>query len=80
MYLKNDDEEEDMLHVPYLSVVRSLMYAIVCTKPDIAHAMGVVSRFMSNLGKEHWIAVKRIFKYLHGTTNYALCYQSDSKQ
>jgi len=34
------------------------MYAMVCTRPDIAHAVGVLSRFMSKLEKEHWIAVK----------------------
>ena len=39
--------------VPYASAVGSLMYAMVCTRPDIAHAVRVVSRFLSNLGKEH---------------------------
>ena len=38
---------------PYVSAVGSLMYAMVCTRPDIAHAVGVVSRFMSNPGREH---------------------------
>ncbi|CAN0860766.1 Retrovirus-related Pol polyprotein from transposon TNT 1-94, partial [Linum grandiflorum] len=42
------------------------MYAMVCTRPDIAHAVGVVSRFLSNPGKEHWAAVKWILKYLRG--------------
>ena len=39
--------------IPYASAIGSLMYAMVCTRPDIAHAVGVVSRFMSNPGKEH---------------------------
>ena len=42
-----------MSHVPYASGAGSLMYVMVYTKPDIAHAMGVLSRFMSKLGKEH---------------------------
>ena len=42
-----------MSHVPYASVVGSLMYAMVCARPDIAHAMGVVSIYMSNPWKEH---------------------------
>jgi hypothetical protein len=42
-----------MSHVPYASVVGSLMYAMVCTRPDIAHTMGVLSRYMSKPGKEH---------------------------
>jgi hypothetical protein len=40
-------EEEYMSHVPYASAVGSLMYAMVCTRPKIAHAMGVLSRYMS---------------------------------
>ena len=64
-----------MSHVPYAIAVDSLMYAMVCTKRDIAHAMGVLSRFMSKPGKEHWTIVKRVFRYLHGTNNYGLCYQ-----
>ena len=72
---KTKEEEEDMSLVPYESVVGSLMYAMVCTRPDIAHAVGVLSRFMSNPGKEHWTAVKQVFRYLRGTSDYGLCYQ-----
>ena len=61
--------------VPYVSVIGSLMYAMVCTRPDIAHAVGVLSRYMLKLGKEHWTTVKRVFRYLCGTTNCGLCYQ-----
>jgi hypothetical protein len=42
-----------MSRVPYSSVVDILMYVMVCTRPDIAHAVGVVSRYMNNPGKEH---------------------------
>jgi hypothetical protein len=62
-------------HVPYASAFGSLMYAMVYTRPDIAHAVGVLSRYMSKPGKEHWTIVKRVFRYLHGTTSYGLCYQ-----
>ena len=48
------EEREHMTLDPYASAVRSLMYAMVCTRPDIAHAVGVVSRYMANPGKEHW--------------------------
>jgi hypothetical protein len=63
-----------MSHVPYASEVGSLMYAMVFTRPYIAHAVGVLSRYMSKPGKDHWKAVKRVFRYLRGTTNYGLCY------
>eukprot|EP00253_Pinus_taeda_P034751 PITA_34751 len=58
---KTQEDEEDMSHVPYASAVGSLMYAMVCTRPDVAHVVGVLSRFISKLGKEHWTTVKRVF-------------------
>eukprot|EP00253_Pinus_taeda_P022940 PITA_22940 len=72
---KTQEEEEDMSHVPYASVVSSLMYAMVYTRLDITHAVGVLSRFMSKQGKEHWTTVKQVFRYLRGTSDYGLCYQ-----
>jgi hypothetical protein len=72
---KTQEEEEDMSHVPYASSVGSLMYAMVYTRSNIAHVVGVLSRYMSKPGKEHWTTVKRVFRYLRGTTNYGLCYQ-----
>ncbi|XP_047331295.1 uncharacterized protein LOC124934840 [Impatiens glandulifera] len=58
------EDIEDMDKVPYASAVGILMYAMVCTRPDIAHAVGVVSRFLSNPGRKHWEAVKWILRYL----------------
>eukprot|EP00253_Pinus_taeda_P025510 PITA_25510 len=72
---KTQEEEEDMSRVPYASAFGSLMYAMVCTRPDIAHEVRVLSRFMSKPGKEHWTTVKRVFRYLRGTSDYGLCYQ-----
>ena len=64
-----------MQHVPYASAVGSLMYAMVCTRPDIAHVVSVVSRFLSNPGIEHWKVVKWILRYLRGTSNLKLCFR-----
>ena len=50
------------------------MYVMVCTRPDIAHVVGVVIRFLSNPSKEHWAAVKWILKYLRGTSKTCLCF------
>eukprot|EP00253_Pinus_taeda_P033713 PITA_33713 len=72
---KTQEEEEDMSHVPYATAVSSLMYARVCIRPYIAHAVGVLMRFMSKPGKENWTTVKRVFRYLRGTSDYGLCYQ-----
>ena len=50
------------------------MYAILCTKPNICYAVGMVSRYQSNPGPEYWTAVKYIFKYLRRTKDYILTY------
>ena len=65
-----------MAKVPYSSAVGSLMYAMICTRPDIAYAVGVVSRYMSNPGKKHWEAVKGIMRYLKGTKGMRICFGS----
>ena len=70
---KTQEEMEYMSKFPYASTVGSLMYAMVYIRPNIAHAVGVVSRYMNNPGKEHWMVVKWILRYLRGTTNQALC-------
>jgi hypothetical protein len=75
---KTQQEIDYMSRVPYSSAVGSLMYAMVCTRLDIAHAVGVVSRYMNDLGKEHWMVVKWILKYLRGTTSHALYFGGSS--
>ena len=64
---KTKEERDHMSKVPYALDIGSLMYAMVCTRPDIAHAVGVVSRFMSRPRKQHWEAIKWIFRYLKGS-------------
>ncbi|GJR12854.1 retrovirus-related pol polyprotein from transposon TNT 1-94 [Tanacetum coccineum] len=70
----SEKERMEMSRVPYASAVGSLMFAMICTRPDIAHAVGVVSRYMAKPGREHWGAVKRILRYIKGTSDVALCY------
>ena len=60
MCLKTQEVVDYMSKFSYASAVGSLMYAMVCTRLDIAHAVGVVSRYMNNPGKEHWMVVKWI--------------------
>ncbi|KAJ4702606.1 Retrovirus-related Pol polyprotein from transposon TNT 1-94 [Melia azedarach] len=76
---KSVEENEYMSRVPYASAVGSLMYAMVCTRPDLAQSVSVVSRFMGKPGKEHWQAVKRIFRYLKGTFDVGLIYRGDTQ-
>ncbi|KAE8697282.1 omega-6 fatty acid desaturase, endoplasmic reticulum isozyme 1 [Hibiscus syriacus] len=70
-----EEERAHMVKVSYASAIGSLMYAMVCTRPDIAQAVGAVSRYMNNPSKVHWEAVKWILRYLRGTTNKALCFK-----
>ncbi|KAE8679209.1 Retrovirus-related Pol polyprotein from transposon TNT 1-94 [Hibiscus syriacus] len=74
----NKEERMEMSRVPYASAVGSLMFAMICTRPDIAQAVGVVSRYMANPGKEHWNTVKRILRYIKGISNVALCYEGSN--
>ncbi|KAE8689989.1 cytochrome P450 71A9-like [Hibiscus syriacus] len=72
---KTEEERTHMVKVSYASTIRSMMYVMVCTRPDIAHVVGTVSRYMNNPGKVHWEAVKWILRYLRGTINKALCFK-----
>ncbi|GJY05518.1 retrotransposon protein, putative, ty1-copia subclass, partial [Tanacetum coccineum] len=56
------EEVKRMQTVPYASAVRSIMYAVRCTRPDVAFAQNITSRFQQNLGEPHWTAVKTILK------------------
>ena len=67
-----------MRGIPYTSAVESLMYAMLCTRPDICFAVGMVSIYKSKPGEEHWIEVKHILKYLRRTRDYMLVYQDES--
>jgi hypothetical protein len=71
---KTQEEIKYMSRVPYSSTIGSLMYAMVCTRPYIAHAVGIVRMYMNNPGKEHWEEIKWILKYLRGTPTHALCF------
>ena len=70
----SDEEKASMCDVPYMSAVGSLLYAAIGTRPDIAHAVNVVSKFMKNPGQAHWMAVKRILRYIKGTVNKPLVF------
>ncbi|KAH9654970.1 hypothetical protein KPL70_022170 [Citrus sinensis] len=75
----DDAETEYMKKIPYSSVVGSIMYAMVCSRPDIAYGVGVVSRFMGNPGKMHWSAAKWILRYLYGSSDSGILFSRDNK-
>ena len=69
---KEERDRREMNQIPYANIVGSIMYLIICTRPDVAHAISVVSRYMSDPGKEHWLALKWIIKYLKGSVSVGL--------
>jgi hypothetical protein len=62
--LKNVLEKKEMESIPYASVVGNLMYAQVCLRPDITYAVGMLGRYQSNPGMEHWNSAKKVMRYL----------------
>ena len=71
------EEKEYMKTVPYDSANGSLIYVMLCTGPDICYPIGIVSRYQSNPGGEHWTVVKHVLKYLRRTRDYILYYHGD---
>ncbi|XP_058005362.1 secreted RxLR effector protein 161-like [Hevea brasiliensis] len=72
---QDDKERTEMEKIPNSSAVGSLMYAQVCTRPDITFAISALSRYLSNPGWSHWKAAKKVMRYLKGTKNYMLTYK-----
>ena len=70
--LKTQEEENIIRQFPYAFAVRSLMFAMLCTRPDICYSVSMVSRYQSNPGPKHWQVVKHILKYLRRTRDYML--------
>lgn len=68
-----------MSSVLYPSGVGSLMYAMVCSRPNLAYAVSMISMFMANPGKQHWEALKWILRYLKGSSEVVLWFGKNQK-
>ena len=64
-----------MKSIPYASVIGSMMYAQVCTRPDLAFVTGMLGRYQSNPGLDHQKAAKKALHYLQGTKGLMLTYK-----
>ena len=58
----------------YRQAIGSLIYLMVCTRPDISYIVSKLSQYCENPTDDHWIAVKHVFRYLKGTMDYSLCF------
>ncbi|KAL0384322.1 UNVERIFIED_CONTAM: Retrovirus-related Pol polyprotein from transposon TNT 1-94 [Sesamum radiatum] len=76
---KSDSEKKLMEKVPYSNAIGSIMYLMVCTRPDIAYAVSCLNRYMSNAGPPHWEALKWLLRYLSGSANTGIKFSRSSK-
>ena len=74
---KTHEEENMMRQVPYASVIGSLMYVMLCTRPNICYSVGMVNRYQLNPRPKHWQAVKHILKYFRRMRDYMLVYRCE---
>ncbi|KAJ9561157.1 hypothetical protein OSB04_006317 [Centaurea solstitialis] len=70
----SSEDQDRMKSVPYASAIGSIMYAMLCTRPDVAYSVSVTSRYQQNPGEPHWVAVKNILKYLRRTKEMFLVF------
>ncbi|KAK9047935.1 hypothetical protein SSX86_033103 [Deinandra increscens subsp. villosa] len=63
-----------MASIPFASAIGSIMYAMLCTRPDVSFALSLTSRYQQSPGLAHWTAVKNILKYLRNTSEMFLVY------
>ena len=77
--VKTSKESQLVDQEEYQSVVGSLLYLSTRTRPDIAYGVSTVARYCSRPKAEHWIAMKRIFRYLNGTLDYGVVYEPCDK-
>ena len=73
------DERERMKKIKYASAIGSIMYAMICTRPDVSYALSVTSRYQADYGESHWTAVKNILKYLRRTKDMFLVYGGEEE-
>lgn len=67
-------EDRDSTNQPYRELLGSIMYTMLCVRPDISYSVGYLGRYQQNPGNSHWQALKRTARYLKGTKDLKLEY------
>ena len=80
LVLTKPDEDEISGVIEYQSLVGSLMYAMLGTRPDLAYAVSTLSKFNSEPAEEHHAAAKRILRYRKETKDYGLLYEGETEE
>ena len=76
---KDHPKSKPLTTEPYLELVGALIYLMVCTRPDLAHSVGVLSRYMSDPKRDHWNAAKRVLRYIKNTTDVGIVFGGQQK-
>lgn len=77
---ENFELNNETYEAPYRELIGGLMYLAVVTRPDIINRVVHLAQFMTNFNKEHWIAAKRILRYVKKTSDFGLSYKKDNKE
>ena len=72
-------ENEETVSVPYREAIGSLMYLMTGSRPDISYAVGKLARFCEAPKEKHWVAVKRVFRYINGTRDMGLSFDGSKE-
>ncbi|KAG8485771.1 hypothetical protein CXB51_019116 [Gossypium anomalum] len=75
----NPQERERMSKIPYASAIGSIMYAMLCTRPDVSYALSMTGRYQADPSEGHWTTVKNILKYLRRTKDTFLIYGGEEE-
>ncbi|KAJ9546934.1 hypothetical protein OSB04_019477 [Centaurea solstitialis] len=77
---ESSQDKNKMKSIPYASAIGSIMYAMLCTRPDVAYSVSVMSRYQQNPGEAHRVAVKNILKYLRRTKEMFLVFEGSEDE
>ena len=71
----HEDGATELTSAPYRQLIGSVMYLMLCTRPDVSYSVGLLSRFLSSPTDAHWSSAKRLLRYLHGTLHMQLSFR-----
>lgn len=74
---KTDSEKREMSDKPYRSILGSVMWGQLATRPDLSFAVSLLARFQANPGIEHWSALLHVVRYIKNTLDLGLTYSRD---
>jgi hypothetical protein len=75
---KTDSERRKMDDKPYRSILGSVMWGQLATRPDLSFSVSLLARFQANPGIDHWNALMHVVGYIKNTLDYGLTYSRDT--